>query len=46
MGYPLTPFLTNSSNGLRNVGTFCAKERTKVANITTPFSWALVFKED
>lgn len=27
--------LTNSSTGLRNVGTFCAKKRTKVANITT-----------
>jgi hypothetical protein len=26
--------LTNSTNGLRNIGTFCAKKRTKVANIT------------
>ncbi|MFT6908212.1 MAG: hypothetical protein ACJAS1_004906 [Oleiphilaceae bacterium] len=30
--------ITSSSNGLRNVGTFCAKERTKVVNITSPVS--------
>ena len=28
--------ITSSTNGLRNIGTFCAKESTKVANITTP----------
>jgi hypothetical protein len=33
--------LTNSSTGLRNIGTFAAKTRSKVANITTPVSWAL-----
>tara|TARA_R110002072_G_scaffold112198_2_gene240990 strand:+ start:861 stop:1172 length:312 start_codon:yes stop_codon:yes gene_type:complete len=34
--------LTSSTSGLRNVGTFCAKKRTKVANITTPLCKALV----
>ena len=33
--------ITNSSTGLRNVCTFPAKTRSKVANITTPVSWAL-----
>ena len=33
-----TIYLYSSSNGLRNIGTFCAKKRTKVANITSPFS--------
>ncbi|SOB77433.1 hypothetical protein SAMN04488490_3243 [Marinobacter sp. LV10R510-11A] len=28
--------LTSSTNGLRNIGDFAAKTRSKVANITTP----------
>lgn len=28
--------LTSSTNGLRNIRTFCAKKRTKVANTTMP----------
>jgi hypothetical protein len=43
-GYDRNLYITNSSTGLRNVCSFPAKIRSKVASITPPVSWALQSK--